>query len=95
MELEITYETTNVEKEVTRAKFNWEVLLANIGGQLGLFTGFSVLTALEILELLYDLWAFLTVWVCSKMGRGRKKKSNTNVSNQLDLGPGNMTDNSN
>ena len=68
MELVIRYESTDVETHVTRAKYDLAVLLANIGGQLGLFTGFSLLTALEILELVWDVWVLLTTAVCRTLG---------------------------
>ena len=40
---------------VTEPKYDVIILLANIGGQLGLFTGFSFLTGIEIFELFTDL----------------------------------------
>ena len=75
MELRISYESISVEKHVTRPKYDWEVLLANIGGQLGLFTGFSLLTAMELLELLCDVWTFLTVSVWRRLGRCGRSNS--------------------
>ena len=49
------YKTLEEEVYTTEAKYDVTVLLANIGGQLGLFTGFSVLTGFEIFELFTDL----------------------------------------
>ena len=52
--------------EVDSAKYDWSVLMSNIGGVMGLFTGFSVLTALEIVELMVDLWAYLCSLFCCR-----------------------------
>ena len=46
---------------MTEPKYSIPVLLANIGGQLGLFTGFSALTGFEIVELFTDM--------CHALGR--------------------------
>ena len=51
----IVLETLKEEIYITEAKYTIPVLLANIGGQLGLFTGFSALTGFEIFELITDL----------------------------------------
>ena len=48
-------DTMEEEIYLTEPKYDIPLLLANIGGQLGLFTGFSVLTGVEILELFTDL----------------------------------------
>ena len=49
------------EMYVTEAKYTIPLLLANIGGQLGLFCGFSALTGFEVFELFADL--------CTALGR--------------------------
>ena len=56
--------TLEVTKEVTTPKYDWVGFLSNIGGVMGLFTGFSVLSFLEIVELLFDLGAclFAVLW---------------------------------
>ena len=53
--IRIRLETLKEEIYITEPKYSIPVLLANIGGQLGLFTGFSALTGFEILELFTDL----------------------------------------
>ena len=56
--------TLEVTKEVTTPKYDWVGFLSNIGGVMGLFTGFSVLSFLEIVEVLFDLGAclFAVLW---------------------------------
>ena len=47
------------EMYVTKAKYTLPILLANIGGQMGLFCGFSALTGFEVFELFADLFTAL------------------------------------
>ena len=47
--------SSDVERYEVVPKYDWFVLVANFGGMFGLFTGFSVLTGIEILILLFDL----------------------------------------
>ena len=56
----------------TSPKYDWSILLANIGGQLGLCMGFSLITALELIELLVDLVCHVT--------RGVRERSKVNTS---------------
>ena len=72
----IRFESTNVYKELTRAKFEWSIFLSNIGGQLGLFMGFSLLSALEIAELFYDVFTTLALRV---LFRARSHIGSTHV----------------
>ncbi|GFO11073.1 acid sensing ion channel 1 [Plakobranchus ocellatus] len=51
LKLEIFYDSLIVDKVVSQPAFTWNKLLSDIGGQLGLLLGFSILTAIEILEL--------------------------------------------
>ncbi|GFN77021.1 acid-sensing ion channel 1 [Plakobranchus ocellatus] len=51
LKLEIYYDSLIVDKVVNQPAFTWNKLLSDIGGQLGLLLGFSILTAVEILEL--------------------------------------------
>ena len=55
---------------VTEPKYDLPLLLANIGGQLGLFTGFSVLTGFEIFELFTDLCCTLGHRMVANILRG-------------------------
>ncbi|XP_005106187.1 amiloride-sensitive sodium channel subunit alpha-like [Aplysia californica] len=57
--LSVYPETLKVDKYVTNAKYDWSILLSNFGGQLGLCIGFSILTALEIFELIFDIFTHL------------------------------------
>ncbi|GFO36399.1 amiloride-sensitive sodium channel subunit beta [Plakobranchus ocellatus] len=51
LKLEIYFDSLNVGKVISQPAFTWNKLLSDIGGQLGLLLGFSILTAVEILEL--------------------------------------------
>ncbi|XP_005109081.2 degenerin unc-8 [Aplysia californica] len=55
LQLAVYPETLKVDKYVTNAKYDWSILLSNFGGQLGLCIGFSILSALEIFELIFDI----------------------------------------
>ncbi|XP_012942490.1 degenerin deg-1-like [Aplysia californica] len=50
----IFYEDLAVRRVESRPSYDWNRLLSDIGGQLGLWLGFSILTAMEWLELAYD-----------------------------------------
>ncbi|XP_070190671.1 degenerin-like protein unc-105 [Littorina saxatilis] len=47
----IYYKQLNYERIETEPAYNWYRLLSDLGGQLGLWLGFSLLTAVEFLEL--------------------------------------------
>ncbi|GFN93968.1 acid sensing ion channel 1 [Plakobranchus ocellatus] len=51
LKLEIYFDSLILDKIVGQPAFTWNKLLSDIGGQLGLLLGFSILTAVEILEL--------------------------------------------
>ncbi|GFO31750.1 amiloride-sensitive sodium channel subunit beta [Plakobranchus ocellatus] len=51
LKLEIYFDSLILDKIVGQPAFTWNKLLSDIGGQLGLLLGFSILTAIEILEL--------------------------------------------
>jgi hypothetical protein len=44
----VLFETLNVEMQTTHSVFSWGALLADIGGDIGLFLGLSVISMLEI-----------------------------------------------
>ena len=56
LKVTVYLESLDVEKEVKSPKYEWSSFLSNVGGVMGLFTGFSVLSFFEILELLVDMW---------------------------------------
>ena len=66
--------TLDVKTEVTTPKYDWVGFLSNIGGVMGLFTGFSILSFLEIVELVFDLVVYTLAWMC------RKEKKSTSMS---------------
>ena len=53
LKLDVYFETLILEKIESRPAYTWNRLLADIGGQLGLLLGFSILTAVEMVELLF------------------------------------------
>ncbi|XP_059177457.1 degenerin deg-1-like [Physella acuta] len=55
LRLEIYYETLRYEVFSSSATFDWNSLLGNIGGQLGLWLGFSVLTAIEVCQFILEV----------------------------------------
>ncbi|XP_012941892.1 amiloride-sensitive sodium channel subunit gamma-like [Aplysia californica] len=74
LKLHVFYEQLNFEKIVTTPKYDWSILLSNIGGQLGLWLGFSLLTAFEVIELLLDMFlngAFRMACCKSASARGK------------------------
>ena len=51
----IYFRTLTVEQRITRNSYSWPALIADIGGQLGLFLGFTALTFIEILLWIFDV----------------------------------------
>ncbi|XP_068222948.1 acid-sensing ion channel 3-like isoform X2 [Palaemon carinicauda] len=52
--------------------YTWDTLICNVGGNLGLFIGMSLVTMVEVLVFLFDI---LFVWVSSK---GKKEAIQVN-----------------
>ncbi|RUS89487.1 hypothetical protein EGW08_002784 [Elysia chlorotica] len=55
LRLRVFYNRETVVTQSEEPAYTWSTLLGNIGGQLGLLLGFSLMTGVEILELLLDL----------------------------------------
>ena len=55
LKLTVYLETLEVDIETQSPKYEWSSFLSSIGGVMGLFTGFSILSFFEIVELLIDL----------------------------------------
>ncbi|GBL92013.1 hypothetical protein AVEN_102571-1 [Araneus ventricosus] len=53
--LKVYYRTLSLENITERPAYSWETLVANIGDNLGFFMGLTVITFVELAELLYDL----------------------------------------
>ncbi|GFO08327.1 eukaryotic translation initiation factor 3 subunit f [Plakobranchus ocellatus] len=51
LKLEIYFDSLTLETIINHPAYTWNKLLSDIGGQLGLLLGFSILTAIEIVEL--------------------------------------------
>jgi hypothetical protein len=47
LNITVFFETLNVEIQTTRSIFSWGALLADIGGDIGLFLGLSAISMLE------------------------------------------------
>ena len=71
--LTIYLKNLDVRTTITSRKYNLNMFISNIGGVLGLFTGFSILTLTEIAELLLDLTAILFIKML-KICSGRATK---------------------
>lgn len=69
LRLEVYYENLVEEIILTDPAYDWNKLLSDIGGQLGLWLGFSLMTAIEVLELLYDIISF----ICRRVTSSGKK----------------------
>ena len=84
LKVTVYLESLEVKTEVTSPQYDWSDFLSNIGGVLGLFTGFSILSALEILELVCDLWAYLasTLWAGRGAGHEQDGESGETVATQ-------------
>ena len=59
LKVNIYYKTLNMKIIREGLSYEFENLLADIGGQLALFSGYSVLTLLEILLLVFTLSVFV------------------------------------
>ncbi|KAF8773986.1 Acid-sensing ion channel 2 like protein [Argiope bruennichi] len=53
--LKVYYRTLSLENITERPAYSWETLVANIGGNLGFFMGLTIITFVELVELLYDI----------------------------------------
>ncbi|CAG5119338.1 unnamed protein product [Candidula unifasciata] len=72
LRLEIFLDSLEFKEFTTQAKYDWNLLLGTIGGLLGLGLGFSLLTAMEIVEVLIE-----TVLYCAH--RKYQKKKNMQI----------------
>ncbi|GFR91637.1 degenerin mec-10 [Elysia marginata] len=76
LKVDIYFDSLSLEKVESQPAYSWNKLLGDIGGQLGLMLGFSILTAVEILELLIvDLGFGLgigTLWRHYHQRKGKK-----------------------
>ena len=70
--LEVYFDSLILEKVEAEPAYTWNKLLGDIGGQVGLLLGFSILTALEFVEfLLIDLGFGVGVARCVKGRQGK------------------------
>ncbi|XP_067674763.1 acid-sensing ion channel 2-like [Haliotis asinina] len=66
MSVNVFFKALNYEKIETRPAYNWKRLLSDVGGQAGLWLGFSLLTLGEVLELIVDVAVHLVTKVCRR-----------------------------
>ncbi|XP_048240370.1 acid-sensing ion channel 4-A-like [Haliotis rufescens] len=64
MTLNVFYKSLNYEKIETRPAYDWKSLLSDVGGQAGLWLGFSLLTLWEIFELIVDVVVHVVTKAC-------------------------------
>ena len=55
LSVDVFFETLTVEQRITSDDYTWPALVADVGGQLGLFLGFTALTLVELLMWIFDL----------------------------------------
>ncbi|XP_035827487.1 amiloride-sensitive sodium channel subunit gamma-2-like [Aplysia californica] len=72
LKVDIFYPSFEYQQFTISPKYDWSVLLSNIGGSVSLWLGFSLLTALELAELILDSVLF----VFSKVFMPRKSQIN-------------------
>ncbi|XP_046367438.2 amiloride-sensitive sodium channel subunit gamma-like [Haliotis rufescens] len=72
MRLNVFYKQLNYQKIQTKPAYDWRSLLSDVGGQAGLWLGFSLLTLAEILELIVDV----VIHLCTKPFRSNKGRVN-------------------
>ena len=70
--VQIFFNTPTYDKVVKDVKVTLEAQLGLIGGTMGLFTGFSILSGMEILY--YVIMFFLSLLNTSKANRDARKK---------------------
>ena len=81
LRLHFYYKRLTVVTQSEEPPYNWSKLLGNIGGQLGLFLGCSLMTGVEILELLLDLGPCIWQAMSSRTrDRGASHKVRSNIS---------------
>ncbi|XP_067675353.1 amiloride-sensitive sodium channel subunit gamma-like [Haliotis asinina] len=73
LRLTVFYKELNYQKITTRPSYTWKSLLSDVGGQAGLWLGFSLLTLGELLELIVDL----AIHVCTKPFRSKKVQASS------------------
>ncbi|KAI8512182.1 amiloride-sensitive sodium channel [Branchiostoma belcheri] len=73
LKLNIYYEALNYEQISESPGYEVENLLGDLGGQLGLWVGMSLLSAMEVVEIFADLFAILCKKISSKEMRSPKK----------------------
>ncbi|XP_059177460.1 amiloride-sensitive sodium channel subunit gamma-like [Physella acuta] len=76
LRLEIYYETLRYESFASSPTFDWNSLLGNIGGQLGLWLGFSVLTAIEVCQFLIEVSYHIVKIYYRKHRKSKNKDEN-------------------
>ncbi|CAG5125164.1 unnamed protein product [Candidula unifasciata] len=58
LRLEIYFDSLDVVEFNTQPKYDWSMLFGDVGGQLGLWLGCSLLTAMEVIEVFIDTLLF-------------------------------------
>ena len=77
LKVEVAMGDLNMQTYTSSPKYDWSILISNIGGQLGLCIGFSIFTGLEIVELMIDLLCH----ICCKLKNSVKVTEKTPVGN--------------
>ncbi|XP_076466241.1 epithelial sodium channel subunit alpha-like [Babylonia areolata] len=70
-QLYIYFKQLNYEQIQTSPAYDWSRLLSDLGGQFGLWLGFSLLTALELVQLVFDVCQHLLGRLLWRGGGGK------------------------
>ena len=67
LRVNIYLSSLDVQKEIFSPKYDWSAFMSNLGGTMGLFIGFSLLSFMELVELFIDLCGQLVSVVCRRL----------------------------
>ena len=67
LKFEVDLESLEVAMTTIKVKYNWSDLFANIGGTLSLYSGISIITQAEIIQLFCDL--LIQLWLKTRGGQ--------------------------
>ncbi|XP_070574537.1 acid-sensing ion channel 1-like [Ptychodera flava] len=88
LKLEVSYEVPNSRSTISSPRYTFDQLIADIGGLFGLYLGISLITVVEFIEFLYDMYCYFISW--KRVDERRLKKNRGNK--MYDLAPSHSPD---
>lgn len=79
--LQVTFSHIAIQEMFEKPSVEWPTLLSNIGGQMGLFIGPSLLTLTEIFELIF---VYIAIWYAQKRAMASRMEVVSHVDDDLD-----------